>query len=111
MFKTTALLFVLGVALGLWLGFNPQTHGKVMRSWDDTKAFFAKLETNAAASINHWTNQANTQAQTGQRAVSKVTARPFTDAWRQFVSAWTTFMVSLQKIWQELVSNINWNKS
>lgn len=40
MFKTFAVLFVLGLGLGVWLGFNPQAHEKTIKSWDDTKTFF-----------------------------------------------------------------------
>ena len=111
MFKAAALLFILGIALGLWLGFNPPMHEKVVQNWDHTKAFFARLGTNFSTAISTWTNQAKAQAQVGQKTVANLNARPLATAWQQFVSAWTTFMESLQHIWHELASNINLNKS
>jgi len=110
MFKATALLFVLGIALGLWLGFDPQMHGKVVQNWDGTKAFLARLDTNFSNTISTWTSQAKAQVQVGQKTVSKVTTKPFATAWRQFGSSWATFMESLQGIWHELASNINLSK-
>ncbi len=111
MFKITALLFVLGIALGLWFGFNPQMHAKVVQNWDNAKAFLSRLETNFSTTLSTWMNQAKARASVSQQAVSKVNAKPFTNAWQQFVSAWGTFIESLQRIWHELAANINLNKS
>ncbi len=111
MFKVTALLIILGMALGLWLGFNPQMHAKVVQSWDRTKVFFAKLGTNFSATANSWTSQTKVRAQVGQKSTASLSSRSFSTAWKQFVSAWSTFMESLQKIWHELASNVSSNKS
>ncbi len=111
MLKAAALLFVLGIALGLWLGFSPQMHEKVVQNWDNAKGFIARLGTNFSTTISTWTSQTKAQVQVGQKTVSKVNAKPFATAWQQFVSAWTTFMESLQRIWHELAANINLNKS
>ena len=111
MFKSAGLLLLLGLAIGLWLGFNPQAHQKVVQSWDNTKSFFARLETNFSTSIGAWTMQAKSQVNVSPKTVSGVTAKSFGTAWRQFVSAWSTFLGSLQRIWHELVSNINLNRS
>jgi len=111
MLRSTVLLFVLGIALGLWFGFNPQMHKKVVQSWDDTKTFFAKLETNVSGTISAWTMQTKAQAQVGKKTVASVTAKPLTSAWQQFVSAGGTFLQSMQKIWLELMTNLNLKKS
>ena len=111
MFKATVILFVLGIALGLWLGFNPQMHAKVVQNWDQAKGFLGSLGTHISTTLSAWTGQAKARVQAGQETVSKVNARPFATAWRQLVPAWTTFMESLQRIWHELVSNINLKKS
>ncbi|HUH96316.1 MAG TPA: hypothetical protein VLZ89_03095 [Anaerolineales bacterium] len=107
MFKSTVLLFVLGIALGLWLGFNPQAHGKVVQNWDHTRVFFAGLETNFSNTIHTWTMRTEVQAQDGQKTVSNISARPFTTAWQQFVSAGGTFLQSIQRIWLGLIASAN----
>ena len=94
MFKFTMLLFLLGIALGLWLGFDPQAHGKVVQNWDHTKVFFVRLETNFSNTIHAWTMRTKAQAQVGQKIVSNISTRPFTTAWQQFVSASRTFLQS-----------------
>jgi hypothetical protein len=111
MFKSTVLLFVLGIALGLWLGFNPQAHGKVVQNWDHTNVFFVRLETNFSNTIDAWTMRTKAQAQVGQKTVSNISTRPFKTAWQQFVSAGETFLQSIQRIWLGLVGNLNMKKS
>jgi len=111
MFKSTVLLFVLGIALGLWLGFNPQAHGKVVQNWDHTKVFFVRLETNFSTTIHAWTMQTKAQAQAGQKTVSNISTRSLTTAWQQFVSAGGTFLQSMQRIWLGLVNSPGIKKS
>jgi len=110
MFKSTALLLVLGIALGLWVGFNPQAHKKVVQSWDNTKTFFARLETNVSGTISAWTIQTKSQAQVGKKTVASITTKPFAAAWQQFVSAGGTFLQSMQRIWLELMTNLSVKK-
>jgi hypothetical protein len=111
MLKSTGLLLLVGLALGLWLGFNPQAHGKVVQNWNNTKTFFERLETNFSTSINAWTMRTKDQAQADQKAASRITTKPFATAWQQFVSAGGAFLQSMQKIWLELVTNPNVKKS
>jgi hypothetical protein len=111
LFKAAVLLFVLGIALGLWLGFNPMMHEKVVQNWDHAMTFLGDLGANISTTIGAWTSRARTQVQVGQKTVSKVNAKPFANAWQQFAAAWSTFIDSLQRIWHELASNINLNKS
>lgn len=32
------LLVVVGLAVGLWLGFNPQAHQQIVQSWNQDRA-------------------------------------------------------------------------
>jgi len=111
MFKSTALLLVLGIALGLWVGFNPQMHGKVVQSWDNAKVFFVRLETNFSNTISAWTMRTKAQAQVGKKTVASITTKPFATAWQQFVSAGGAFLQSMQRIWLDLMINLNVKKS
>lgn len=106
MLKSAGLLLLLGLALGLWLGFNPQAHGKVVQNWNNTKASLVRLETNFSTTISAWTMRTKAQAQVGQKTVSGITTKPFATAWQQFVSAGGTFLQSMQKIWFGLVANL-----
>lgn len=112
MLKSAGLLLFLGLAVGLWLGFNPQAHRKVVQNWDNTKTSLARLETNFSTTISAWTTRAKAQeAQVGQKTVSRITTRPFAAAWQQFTAAGETFLQSMQKIWLGLETNLNIKKS
>jgi hypothetical protein len=108
MFKSAGLLLLLlGLAVGLWLGFNPQAHAKVVQSWNNTKTSFVRLETNFSTTISAWTVRSKAQAQTGQKSVSGTTTKSFSTVWRQIVSAWDNLLASLQGVWHRMVANIN----
>ncbi len=111
MLKSAGLVLLLGLVLGLWLGFNPQAHGKVVENWNNTREFFVRLETNFSAAISAWTMRTKAQAQAGQKTISGITNKPFATAWQQFVSAGGTFLQSMQKIWLELTTNLSMKKS
>ena len=111
MLKTTALLFVLGIALGLWIGFNPQMHAKALQSWNDTKNFFVKLDANISATATSWITQAKTQVNISQKTTTTITMpKSLSAVWRQIVSAWDNMLAILQGIWHRAVASINLKK-
>ncbi|MBI1794685.1 MAG: hypothetical protein HYR70_10905 [Chloroflexi bacterium] len=99
MFKTFAVLFVLGLGLGVWLGFNPQAHEKTIKSWDDTKTFFVSVKTDFSAVTQDWMAQLKSGERSGAEQVSL--------AWEQISSVFTPLWDSGRHIWLELTTRIN----
>jgi hypothetical protein len=111
MLKSAALLFVVGIALGLWLGFNPQMHAKVVKSWDNTKTFFVKLDANVSTTVTAWLTQAKAQVNVSQKKTPAITMpKALAPVWRQIVSAWDNMLVSLQGIWHQAIASLNQKK-
>ena len=51
MFRSAVLLLIVGLAVGLWLGFNPQAHQQTIQKWDSVKSAYLKFMTDATAKI------------------------------------------------------------
>jgi hypothetical protein len=50
--KSAVLLVLLGLVVGLWLGFNPTTHRELARWWDHTAAPAAHTSGTPTADVN-----------------------------------------------------------
>ncbi len=103
MAKSAVLLLVVGFALGLWLGFNPQAHKQVVEDWNHGRAVLANLQ----AQVTGTTHGATAQANTPEPASSKPGAQPTSVVWRQLSSMLTTLWNSLQHIWLQIRSSLN----
>ncbi len=105
-----AVLFLLvGLAVGLWLGFNPTTHRDLVRWWDRTNATQARnRETPTATislnqldrSINRWFRTA-TQPQSAPR--EKSSPAPSSN---QIVALLQTFWHALEQAWARLLVSL-----
>lgn len=98
MFKTFTVLFVLGLALGIWLGFNPQAREKTDSSWDEAKTFLVTMKTQIPAVTQDWMIQLKSSVQSGARQVSF--------AWRQTSVVFTSLWDSVHHIWLRLTTGI-----
>ncbi|HEX2697338.1 MAG TPA: hypothetical protein VHM28_06475 [Anaerolineales bacterium] len=98
MLKSVALLFVLGLALGLWVGFNPQAHEKVVQGWEGTKTFFVTMKTNASVSFQDWLTGIKSGEQNGTASVGV--------AWKQISSVFTTLWDSVIRFWSNLTNGL-----
>lgn len=72
MVKSAVLLLVLGLAAGLWLGFNPQAHQQTIQKWDSVKSEYLRI----MAGVNLKTQglnstQATSSVQTHSKSRSK----------------------------------------
>ncbi len=107
--KSAVLLLLAGLALGLWLGFNPTTHRDLVRWWDRTTASQARTrETPTAAislrtldrSINRWfRTAARPQSPTPERSSPAPTGNQILATlqtfWHALQQAWARFLLSL----------------
>ena len=98
MFKIGAVLLVLGIALGLWIGFNPQAHEKAVQSWEDTKTTFVKVQTDVSAATHEWGLELKSSGQGGTEQVHNV--------WKNFLSVLTTLWDSVRHLWVSLTTRL-----
>ncbi len=118
MAKSAIFLLVVGFALGLWIGFNPQLHKQAVTSWDHTRAFFANLQTqvsSASHGISFQSNvkvQSNPQTQSSPQAQSKSGPgmQTVNVMWRQVSSILATLWNSLQHLWLQIRASLGLKK-
>lgn len=101
MLKVTAVLLVLGIALGAWIWFNPQTHKKAVQSWEDTKTAFVSMKTDVSAKTHGWMIDLKSSGQSGARQVDNV--------WKEISSVFTTLWDSIQHLWRSLTARLRTN--
>ncbi len=100
--KSAVLLLLIGLAVGLWLGFNPTTHRDLVRWWDRTTAAQARnRETPSATvslrqldrSINRWFR---TAARPQSSPPEKSSPAP---TWNQVVATLQAFWHAVEQVW------------
>ncbi len=106
MIKSAGFLLLLGLAIGLWLGFNPQAHEKVVQSWNDAKASYMRIQKQVMTQVNGWTTQLGSTKQTASNSVGSV-PKWINTAWHQLASIFNTIWSSARKLWLSLAANLN----
>lgn len=106
-----AILFALaGLAVGLWLGFNPAAHRQAVRWWQSTMS----ERTSASASpdsilnmrqVNRRVNRWLRARDATQPVEPQANNSPRLLTWDQIVAAFRQFGVALYQIWLQLLSN------
>ncbi len=94
------LLVVAGLAVGLWLGFNPHAHQQVVQDWNRARVAFVHAE----ASLHLGSKTALAPKTT---RVEPITTSPSaTAAWKQITTAFESLVNSLQRWWQSISTRI-----
>lgn len=106
MFKFAGLLLLLGLAVGLWLGFNPQAHREALQSWDGAKAVSVNIQTQVSAKLHEWTGQSGSQEQSAPNSAP----RPTETAWGQLTSILHTLWSSIQRFWLSISAKLHLHK-
>ncbi len=108
--KYAALLLIVGLAIGLWLGFNPTTHKELVRFWDSTKTSQAHGQPRAVVNLRQldtkvalwFRSSTSTRATPGSRTTSVSASREISAAWQAFWNAlrqiWLSMMASLRTV-------------
>ena len=102
MLKTFTVLFVLGLALGLWLGFNPQAHERTVKNWDDVRTSFLTVKANISATMHTWAVSLNSNEQFGSQKMTVV--------WKQISSIFTTIWDGAHRIWTDITLQLRTKK-
>ncbi len=104
-----AVLFVLaGLAVGLWLGFNPSTHRELVRLWDNATVSQARTRrTTTVFSLRQLDQSVARLFRSTPRAGVTPRTEPSTStAWNQFVALLQSFWHALERIWASLTAKV-----
>ncbi len=112
MLKYAGLLLILGLAVGLWLGFNPQAHKQTLQTWDQTKAAFLQIKTETTAKLHDWNSHTASWLKSSPKAETKPQAKPSSpsSAWKQITTAFEAFWNSMQRIWTNITAKLGSTK-
>jgi hypothetical protein len=109
--KFTPLLVLAGLAVGLWLGFNPTTHKELMRLWDSGIATQAYSQPRTLANLRQLDRRVSlflrSSPTTEASPRSERTAAP---TWAKISAAFQGFWRALQEIWLRLTAKIGVGK-
>lgn len=95
------LLLVLGLAIGLWLGFNPKAHQETVRDWSRLTASVAHMKFSAGVKL---------PTVEAPKPVAKPAAQPqisTSAAWRQISTELNTLWTSVQHMWRTVTARIS----
>ncbi len=102
MFKT-GLLLLLGLGIGLWLGFNPQAHQKMLQNWEQAKSGYLRMQAQATTKLNGLTVQVGSSKQ----SASSSTPTWINTAWQQLASIFNTIWSSVRRFWLSISVGLN----
>ncbi len=101
MAKSAVLLLAIGLAAGLWLGFNPQAHAQTIKSWDQAKASYVQFKAQASTQIRQLDTEVSAEGKSSPSAEPDASA-----TWKQISTAFESFWNSVQKIWSNITAKI-----
>jgi hypothetical protein len=107
MFRSAVLLLVVGLAVGLWLGFNPQAHQQTIQKWDSVKSAYLKFMSDANMKVQGLNSHISTSLQTNPGSKSVTPSQPTaTEAWKQITTAFDSFWTSMQRFFANVTAKI-----
>ncbi len=103
-----ALLFLLiGLAVGLWLGFNPDTHRELVRWWDRTERNGTAAAVPGIVNTRQLSRKAGRLLQSAPRPQPAPQSQPSVVPTNPQISAeLQTFWNALQRMWLQFVASL-----
>ena len=101
MTKSATLLLIVGLAVGLWLGFNPQAHAQTIKNWDQAKTSYVQFKAQASNQIRHLDAKVNAVGKSSPKAEPNTSA-----AWKQISTAFESLWSSIQRTWSNITAKI-----
>lgn len=97
------LLVAAGLAVGLWLGFNPHTHQQIVQNWNHARTALVQMTAKVhLASVPAGSTKINLTTH-----VQAPTAPSASAAWRQIPTAFESLVSSLQRLWVNVTARIS----
>jgi hypothetical protein len=108
MAKSAVFLLIIGLAAGLWLGFNPQAHQQTVQKWDSIKSAAVKLMAESNVKIQGVNSHVTTSLQNSPRLKSTPQSQPdISLAWKQVSNAFQAAWISMQRFLANVTAKIN----
>ena len=107
--RTSALLFlIIGLAAGLWLGFNPTTHRDLARWWNRETASQADGKSHTAFSIPQFSSQLNRPLRSSPKPLARPGAQTNTvPTLNQIGAELHAFWLALERAWLNFLAQIH----
>ncbi len=107
MAKSVVLFLMLGLAIGLWLGFNPQAHSQTIQKWDSVKTAYLKIKAETTAKIQGLNSHLTLSLPSSPKSSSAPPSQPaVSSAWKQVSTAFEVIWSSMQKFWTNATAKI-----
>lgn len=106
MFRSAGFLLLIGLAIGLFLGFNPQAHQATIQKWDSLHSSYLKFMSNATAKAQGLNSHITSTTQTG----SRTTGQPqisVPSSWKQVSAVFENLWESVQRFFANVTAKIN----
>ena len=107
--RMSALLFALiGLAVGLYLGFNPVAHRDLVRWWNRETANQVDGRTHDAFSIRQWNSQLNRSLQSSPKPLVQTGAQRSTvPTLTQIGDELHAFWLALEHVWLSFLAQLH----
>lgn len=105
----TGLLFLLiGLAAGLWLGFNPTTHRDLVRWWNREVASEASGKPVAGLSARQLNSRLARSLRSSPQPLAQPEAQRNTvPTWNQIVAELHAFWLALEQVWLNFLAQLH----
>jgi hypothetical protein len=108
MVKSAVLLLAIGLAVGLWLGFNPQAHQQTVQKWDSVKSTTMKFIADSNVKIQGVNSHVTTSLQNSPKLRATPQSQPNASlAWKQVTTAFESVWNSMQRFFANITAKIN----
>lgn len=101
--RSAILLALAGLALGLWLGFNPVTHREIVRWWERTSAGQSRERPSTGLSLHRLDRGLTQWFRTAPRPASPPAESNTAPTGRQIGATLQAFWQALQQLWLEFM--------
>ncbi len=102
------LLLLVGLAVGLYLGFNPTTHRDLVRWWDREVSTRAERNSTAGFSIGQLNSQVNRSLRTSPKPLAQTgTERTTVPTSNQIGDELHAFWLALERIWLNFLTELH----
>lgn len=106
------LLIVIGLGVGLWLGFDPTAHKETIQNWDKARAVFVQVKSGTGTNIDSWDTHLTTWFRSSPRPQPAPLSQPSASVGsKQISTALQTFWHSVQRIWLSILAKLRTAKS
>ncbi len=105
--KFAVLLVLAGLAVGLWLGFNPAAHKEIVHLWTNASVSQKRSSTPAVFSIRQIDAQVTRWFRSAPKPQHTTASQPSTQSvWTQIRAVFQDLWNALQRIWLSIQAKL-----